>query len=393
MRPRFDVFSDTGLDDPYPLYRRLRDASAIWRGGPGQWVLTRYADVAAGLRDQRLAQFHFAAAYRMFPEANLTGSLGEGPASQFIQHSLVTRNRPEHTRVRRLMNQAVTPQVLAELRESVHGWVDDLLASCVARGFIDAVPDLAFPLPLKVLGKLAGITEPEQVGRRLLKLTKIFAPVVPDADRIAADDAVRWLRGYVAALDRTPTLAALHAAEDAGGLTRDEVIDNVIFLLFAGFETSLNLISTGCRLLAAHQHEQARLRAEPSLIPTAVEEFLRFDTPTQVTARIVMEPVTIAGQTIRPGRILLLLLGSANRDERRFPDPDRFDVGRDPNPHVSFGGGVHYCLGAALARVEAAILFERLLDRFGILLPAGEVVRQPGATLRGYTSVPLKVAA
>ncbi|RJL27220.1 cytochrome P450 [Bailinhaonella thermotolerans] len=397
MRPRFDLFGELRPDeDPYPVYARLREGSPVWRGGPGQWLVTRYDEVAAALRDPRLAQFHFGAAYRMFPEANLTGSLGDGPASRFVEHSVVTRDRPAHGALRRHLNRAVGPRVLAGLRDAVPGLADRLItAACGTAGrsggsSFDAVPDLAFPLPLLTLGELAGATPPPEVGRRLLTLTRIFAPVVPDADRRAADEAVVWLRRYVADLPGGPVRALL---DEPPGLTREELLDNVVFLFFAGFETSLNLIAGGCALLARHPAEQARLRADPALIPSAVEEFLRYDTPTQVTGRIVVEPLEIAGQPVRPGRVVLLLLASANRDPRRFPEPDRLDVGRAPNPHVAFGGGAHYCLGAALARLEAAAAFAALLRRFRALEPDGPVARHPGATLRPYAGVPLKAAA
>ena len=166
-------------------------------------------------------------------------------------------------------------------------------------------------------------------------------------------------------------------------------MDNAVFLFFAGFETTSNLIAAGCAALLEHPGELRRLRADASLVPTAVEEFLRYDAPIQSVARLVLEPIDVGGQTIRRNRVVVLLLGSANHDERQFDDSERLNVGRKPNPHVTFGGGIHHCLGATLGRLEAVTLFERLLKRFAVLEPAGPVVRRPSGGLRSYASVPV----
>jgi cytochrome P450 len=221
-------------------------------------------------------------------------------------------------------------------------------------------------------------------------------------DRDAADRAIAWLRTYVGQLldgdggessGQAELLAGIRAGRRQGLVDAGEAVDNAIFVLFAGFETSMNLLATGCAQLARHPAAWRRLRADPSLVPTAVEEFLRYDAPTQLTGRIVLEPLDIGGRTIRQGRVLLLLLGSANRDERRFAEPDDLDVARDPNPHLSFGGGIHYCVGAALARAEAAAVFDRLIRRLALWEPAGDAEREMSATLRAYERVPVTVRA
>ncbi len=401
LPPRFDAFDLGLLADPYPAYARLRAAGALCRGGPGQWLVPRYAQVHALLRDQRLGQFQFPDAYRLFPAASLRNTLGDGPASTFTQRIVAGRDRPEHTQLRRLLGQVFSPSLVEGLRGRVGEWTDQLLAPAIDRGHLDGFADLAFPLPLLLLGELLGLpaADRDEVGRRVLRLTKIFAPTVAEDGRAAADDAVHWLRGYVDGLlrarlraPREDLLSKLAAAARAGQLGREETVDNAIFLVFAGFETSLNLIATGCVLLSRHPGEFDRLRAEPGLAPRAVEEFLRFDAPTQLTGRIVLERLEIADHPVRKGRVVLLLLGSANHDDRQFAEPDRLDVGRDPNPHVSFGGGIHYCLGAALARLEGAVVFERLARRLRTIEPAGEPVREHSATLRAYAQVPLRVA-
>jgi cytochrome P450 len=176
-------------------------------------------------------------------------------------------------------------------------------------------------------------------------------------------------------------------------LSEEEVVDNVVFLFFAGFETTTSMIATGCAALLDHPDELARLREDRSLVSSAVEEFLRWDAPIQSRLRLVLDPIEVHGRTIRPGRALLLLLGSANHDERVFPDAGRLDVGRTPNPHVSFGGGFHHCLGAALARAEGVVVFERLLARFGRLEPGGQAARETESPFRTFSRIPIAVRA
>lgn len=368
------------------------------RGGPAQWVVTRYSEVAGLLRDRRLGQFQFADAYRVFPDSPDADSIRHAPASTFINRVVAARDQPEHTRLRRLLGQAFTPRLIAELRQRIAGLVDAFLEPAMERGEVEAVEDLAFPIPLVVLSELLGIPEPEReaIGRRLVTLTKIFAPSVRTRDRVAADESVEWLRRYVGELlserrarPHNDLLSSLVTAGESGAWTHEELVDNAIFILFAGMETSLNLLASGCALLSEQPGELARLRQNPALVASAVEEFLRFDTPTQLTGRITLEPVSIDGHLVKKDRIVLLLLASANRDERKFEHPDRLLLGRDPNPHLSFGGGAHYCLGAVLARLEAGLFFERLVCRCRVLEPAGPVRREESATLRLYRSVPL----
>jgi cytochrome P450 len=177
----------------------------------------------------------------------------------------------------------------------------------------------------------------------------------------------------------------------AGRLPDDEIVDNAIFLLFAGFETAMYLVTSGLALLTRFPGQLARLKADRSLLPTAVEEIVRYDAPIQSMARMVREPISLGGRTVKPGRALLLLIGSANHDALVFPDPGTFDVGRRPNPHLAFGGGAHHCLGVALARLEGQVVLERLLTRFAEIEAAGPPVRRLHPNLRGYASVPLTV--
>ncbi|GGW20674.1 cytochrome P450 [Streptomyces capoamus] len=391
---KFDSRAPAVLQDPYPVYRELRESGGLSRGGPGQWVVSRYDDVAPLLRDRRLSH--------EYPEEYHEFSTGEGPAQSFFQRILLDRDAPDHTRLRRLMAQAFSPRLLQRMHGYIERRVDELLRPALDRGTFDAVTELAFPLPVSVVCELVGIppVDRDLVRPYAIDLAKAFALYVPEEDRAAAHRAVAWLREYIGALLRErraslgdDLLSRMIVAEDSerpgDRLTAEEIVDNTVFLFFAGFETTTNLIATGVAALLGHPGEAARLRREPGLLPAAVEEFLRFDAPIQATARLVREPVEVCGRTVRAGRVLVLLLGSANHDERRFADPERLDVGRTPNPHLSFGGGSHHCLGAHLARIEGQAAIGWLLRHAPVLEAADEVVRRPSVTFRTFRSVPV----
>jgi cytochrome P450 len=393
LPPKFDARDPAVLDDPYPAYADLRSSGPLCRMGPATLGVTRYGDVVRLLKDPRLGS--------EFPEAYHAMSTGSGPASDFFGQIVLFRDPPEHTRLRRLIGKAFSPSLVRRFQPTIEGLVRDLLGPARAAGRFDVVADLAFPLPVMVVCALMGLpaSDHDLIRRYALDLGRAFGAIVPERDRSAADAAVTWLRGYVSdALDQrrgdqgTDLLSRMLAAEDAGAtLGHDEIVDNAVFSFFAGFETTTNLISTGCAALLQHPDQLAALRADPGLVPRAVEEFLRYDSPIQGTARLVREDIDIGGRTVRTGRVLVLLLGSANRDEGQFARPDRLDVTRDPNPHVAFGGGGHLCLGAALARVEAEVAFRALLREFRTIEPDGPPVRQSEGTLRAYARVPLRV--
>ena len=381
------------LANPYPAYGQLREAGRLCRGGPAQWLVTRYADVAALLTDARLAH--------EFPEQYHRFAAGDSPLSSFFDRIILDRDRPGHTRLRQLMGQAFSPGLVRTMRSHIATMVDELLAPLLDAGAMDAVTDLAFPLPVMVVCRLLGISadDRDRVRPYAINLGKAFAAVVPERERELGSAAVVWLRAYIEALidDRRASpgddlLSAMLAAEEGGDrLTHEEIVDNAVFLFFAGFETTTSLIATGCAALLDHPDQFARLRADPAMVPAAVEEFLRYDAPVQFTARLATQPVEVAGRTIKAGRVLVLMLGSANHDEAQFCDPDGLDVGRDPNPHLSFGGGIHYCMGAALARIEGAAVFDRLVRRCARFETAGPPVRSVGASFRSYASVPVNL--
>lgn len=383
------------IDDPYPVYARHRAASPLSRGPAATWIATRHRDVAALLRDRRLSS--------QFPPDYYRFSAGAGAASAFFARIILYRDPPAHTRLRQLLGQAFRMELVRALEPRIRSLVDELLQPALDSGRLDAVAELALPLPVLVVSELMGIPHADQkaIRPRALALGRGFAAVVPEAARADANEAVDWLRDYLGALleerRRSPgsdLLSVMLAAEEGDDrLTHDEIVDNAVFSFFAGFETTANLIGTGCAALMQYPDQLARLREDRSLVQPAVEEFLRYDAPIQGVARIARVPVEIGERTIRAGRVLILLLGSANRDERVFSRPDQLDIGRDPNPHVSFGGGIHGCMGQALARIEARIVCQRLLERFGKLVPAGDQIRQGNTSFRGYASVPIATTA
>ncbi|HEU4421193.1 MAG TPA: cytochrome P450, partial [Pilimelia sp.] len=376
LPPRFDALDPAVIEDPYPTYARLREAGPLCRFGPGGWGVTRYADVVALQRDPRLGS--------EFPEDYHDMSVGPGPASAFFQRIMLYRDPPEHLRLRRLMGKAFSPATVRRLRGHIEFLADQLLDPVLERGRMDVTTDLAYPLPVLVICRMMGIPPQarDDVRQRAMDLGRAFTAIVPPEGRAAAHEAVDWLRGYLGELleerRRHPSddlLTALLSAEEEGDtLTHDEIVDNTVFAFFAGFETTVHLITTGFAALLRFPDEARRLYADPSLVPTAVEEFLRYDAPIQGTARLVREPIEIGGRTIRPGRVVVLMIGSANHDEREFTDPDRLDVGRSPNPHLTFGGGSHLCLGAFLARMEGEVLFDRVVRRLGAIEADGEPV-------------------
>jgi cytochrome P450 len=386
LPPKFDAFDPEVLDDPYPVYARLRAAGALCRGGPATWVVTRHAEVSALLKDRRLGH--------TFPEGFRTPfAESGGAANRLLQRIVSSLDPPDHTRVRRGVAQAVNPATVRGLRDTIAARVDALLRK---EGTFDAVTDLALPLQIAVGCDLIGIPEADrdEVWPRAVAIGRAFIPMAVGDSGPADDGAADWLGGYVRGLVER---RRRESGDDVvsrmldGSLSDDEIVDNTVFLFFAGFETAMYLVAGGCLALARDSVQQQRLRADPTLLPSAVEEIVRYDAPIQSMARMVVEPIEIGGRTVKAGRALVLLIGSANHDERAFADPGRFDVGRRPNPHLGFGGGAHHCLGVGLARLEGEVVFDRLLRRYATLAPDGDPVRRPHPNLRGYTSVPLRV--
>ncbi|MFE9655852.1 cytochrome P450 [Micromonospora sp. NPDC006431] len=391
-RVSFDVSDPRLLADPFPTYERLRRTGAVLSNGPGQWVVPGYREVAALLRDQRLT--------KTLPEQYYRFTVGDPDLSGFLSgQNLGQRNRLAS----RVLVSSFSPGLVRRLGERMTSLVDDLLEPVLATGRMDLVADLALPFPLMVICDLLGVPAADRalLWPHAAQLVRAFSDVAFRSDRDVGEAvrSLRWLRAYLGDLvedgpggDNLLTRMAM-TESDGQRLRREEIVDNAITVFYAGFETSMGMISNGMVALLEHRDQLARLRAGAASTATAVEEMLRYEAPIQVTMRSPVEPVEVAGRTVRPGRVLYLLVGSANRDPEQFGEPDRFDVGRRPNQHLSFGAGVYHCLGAALARAEGVAVFDRLLRRTSAIEFDGEPARRPRFNFRTYDHVPLAVRA
>jgi cytochrome P450 len=396
--PRITLDELTAESDPFPTYARLRDGGPLWRGGPGQFLVARHREVSGLLRDPRLRQFQFSALARHLPAGAPPLAWADDASVTFTERILAGLDGAEHAAMRALVGRAFHAG-MATIDTEIDRALDGIIAPVLDRGRFDAVTDLAHPLPQRVLGALIGIPDEERdaAGRHALALTKVFSPQPSNAEREAANEAVTWLRHCMSRLlepvrpPSTPFQERLRFDMAGAPFCHADVVDNLVFLLFAGFETSMNLLADGCAALVRWPDQWRRLAAQPGLAATATEELLRFSSPVHMTGRYAAEPVRVGGHLVSAGRVVFLVLASANRDERQFADPDRLDLGRKPNPHVALGSGTHHCLGAVLARREAAAAFRRLVTVFADVEASGEPVRSSNLTLRSLQSLPLAV--
>ncbi len=394
-------FAGPLLANPYPLYATLRASNPVFTVpvpadvGAGVFLLTRHADVQASLRDVRLSADRRRADAIARNRAILPRQfLGEDS----VLRSMLMMDAPDHTRVRSLVNKAFTPRRVAELRPRIEAIANDLLAAPAAAGRMDVIGDLGAPLPAIVIAELLGVP-PEDHPKFRAWAAQIVATPAAIASGAASDAFEKgfeslsgYLRGVIAARRREPRndlISALVAAqEDRDALTDGELLATAILLLLAGHETTTNLIGNGTLALLQHPDELARLRAEPELLKSAIEEMLRFDSPVQATLRAATEPVEFGGVTLDKGALVICGIGAANRDPAAFEEPDRFDVARRDNRHLSFGFGAHFCLGAPLARLEGEIAFRALLEQFPTLALSGApITHRPNPILRGLQSL------
>jgi cytochrome P450 len=385
------------LANPYPLYRRLREEQPVlWDPYLHAWVVTRYADVATVLH-------RFRAARTPHPERLQALGLGElTPVAEVMVRQMLFLDQPEHGRVRRLAAVAFTPRRVARLREHIRHITEDLVGGLDGAGRIEVMADLANPLPAIVTAEMLGV--PTSDHPLLKGWSQDFAEMLGNfqhnpgrARRVlrAVDEMVAYFREAVRHAARRPgegLISALATAEvDGDRLSEDEVVANVIVTMVGGQETTTNLIGNGLLTLLRQPQALARLRADPSIMPQAVEELLRYESPSQHTARLAPEGARIGDVEIPAGDAVIAVMGAANRDPAQFPAPDRLDLGRADNRHLAFGWAAHFCFGAPLARVEGQIAFETLLTRFPDLeLAAGADVRwRPNLGLRGLTELPV----
>jgi cytochrome P450 len=384
----FDVFYPAFRADPYPVYDRFRQHDPVHRGEPptpgladGWWYLFRYDDIAAVLKDPRFGRE--IAPMLDEPPPPVPAEEREPFWDLYSQWTLALEP-PAHTRQRTLLNQAFTAKVVQAMRPSIAALAGELLDDLAGRGRFDVVADYAFPLTLATICELLGVP---RAGRERIKAWSLTIAAVLDYKRTwdvmaegngMALDFGAYLRGLAAqrrAAPRADLISRLLAAAEAGDrLSEEEVISLCAMLLFAGHETTVNLISAGTLLLLENPDAAAALRAEPGRMETAVDEFLRLHAPIQATSRYAYADVEVGGRLIRRGDSLTLLLGSANRDPAAFPEPGQLDIARRPNRHLAFGRGIHFCLGAPLAVAQGGIALNALLGRFPALsLPAAPV--------------------
>ncbi|HEV2069094.1 MAG TPA: cytochrome P450 [Acidimicrobiales bacterium] len=395
-----------GRADPYPRYAQLREHWPVHRlvldvpgNSVGTWVLTRFDHCQAVLRHPRVGK-DFASMQRRWGIDE--GELAAQQAFSSERPSMLFSDPPDHTRLRGLVSKAFTPRTVEALRPHIVRLADEVLDT-LGTGEVEVMAALAFPLPVSVIGEMLGVPRADrpQFQRLVRASAAALEPFVSSESLAAANEATLEMEDYfrhlVAERRKAPTddlLSKLIAAEDGGDqLSTQELLATAILLFAAGFETTTNLIGNGLLALLRHPAELERLRQDPSLLPSAVEELLRYDSPVQVNGRIAGDTVEFDGHTFPPGATLLVLQGAANRDPARFPEPDRLDIGRTDGASMSFGTGIHFCLGAALARVEGQVVFGRLLERYRTIELLDDNPRyRDSITLRGLAELPVKLS-
>ena len=380
----YNPLSDEVARYPYAVYRRLREKDPVHRMRlVDAWVLTRYEHVDAMLRDHE----RFVAKGRRFYDTGLTTMLDVNP--------------PDHTRLRSLVSRAFTPRSVSGWHGRVQEIADRLLDAVGDRDRFDLIAALGYPLPVTVIAEMLGVP-PEDMDRFevwsndiALLVEPILMPVQLEGVRRATRELFAYFETIVEARQREPRhdlVSALLAAEEEGDkLSREELLSTMLLILVAGNETTRNLIGNGMLALLRHPAQLRRLREEPGLLDPAIDELLRYDSPVQLDGRVVRKDLEMGGKRLRAGQKVIALLGAANRDPAAFENPDALDIGRREKSHLSFGRGIHYCLGASLAVLEARIAFRGLFDRFPSIRLAAEPRYRDGIVLRGVESLWIEV--
>ena len=405
---RFDPYSYEHHEDPYPTYRRMRDvAPAYLDEERGFWALSRYDDVRAAIDD--------------WPTFSSTGGITLERRAENVEPMLIEMDPPRHTELRSLVSRAFTPRRVADLEPSIRELADELVDGFSGRTRVDIIEDFAAKLPMAVISVMLGVPREDQDKLRewsdamlhreegsaeltpagiegATQLYGYFNDVIADRRASPRDDLVGALvaaeeetaGGHLAGPD--PAFALRGSGEKQRSLSPSEVLGFCFLLLIAGNETTTKLLGNAIFWLAAFPDQRAKLRADETLIPAAVEETLRFDTSTQALARLLTRDVELHGTTLPAGSKGLLLFGSANRDERHWDQPDRFDIGRNPAGHLAFGHGLHHCLGAALARLEMRVALEVLLPRLGdYRVHPSDALRVHSGNVRGFSRLPIEI--
>jgi cytochrome P450 len=387
---------DGFYDDPYPFFAALTEHEPVRVLRDGSLLLTGYADVLAMYRNPVASSDK---------KIEFKPKFGDSPLYEHHTTSLVFSDPPRHTRVRRLLMGAVNQRAISRMEQGVIELVDRLLDEMADARRVDLIESFASRIPVEVIGNMLAIPHAERGPLRGWSLAILGAlepvpsvPVLAQGNQ-AVSEFKSYLQGLVADRRAAPLdpeldmLSRLLLGEtDGERLSEDELIQNCIFLLNAGHETTANLIGNGIELLMRFPDEQRRLRSDPALLASAVEEMLRFESPIQLNNRRLLQDSEIGGRQYPAGTLINILMAAANRDPAQFPDPQRFDVGRRPNRHLAFGQGDHACVGMNVARMEGRIAVGRLLTRFGRIEPDGEPVRDRRVRFRGFTRLPIRLA-
>lgn len=403
----FDLGKPATNANPFPEFARLRAEDPVhWSPAMKAWIITRHADVKqVALNNRQISADRLTPFFKTNPEYQ-RGSIDS--LVRYLNHWMVFRDPPDHTRLRRLFNKAFTPTSVSNLRPSIESIVAHLIDGMEAKArrgeTVDYIADFAYPLPASVIMDLLG------VPRADLERVKLWSDDIAlfiGTAQVAGNKYLRAESGAKAMSDYFRSLVEARTAEphddmisqlvlardDRDALTTDEIIGTCILLLFAGHETTTNLIGNGFLYSMRHREQWERLVADPSLAGSAVEEYLRYDGPSGALARVAAADLEMGGKTIRAGQRLFAFMNSANRDPEAFADPDRFDIGREPNLHLTFGHGIHFCLGAPLARLEAQIAATRLAERLpDVRLSGGDPEWHDSLILRGVKRLPLQLA-
>jgi pimeloyl-[acyl-carrier protein] synthase len=387
------------LANPYPLFAQLRAEDPVhWDPYLHSWVVTRYTDVVTVLRD-------FSASRTPTPEQ--LGSMGLSrldPLARVMVKQMLFLDPPSHSRIRGLAACAFTPQRVSALKSRIQQLTDSLLDEVQARGRIDVIADLGEPLPAIITSELLGVSA--EHARALKVWSANFAEMLGNfqhnPDRIplmlnTIENLTSFFRKAVEEQKKEPRPGLIHSlikAEVEGNrLTDDEIIANCIITMVGGLETTTNLIGNGILTLLRHPHQMERLRSDPSIIAPAIEELLRYESPSQHTARLAPADVELGGKKIRKRQAVIAVMAAANRDPERFPDPERLNLTREDNRHLAFGWATHFCFGAPLARIEGQIAIATLLRRFPKLaLEPGAITWRTNLGLRGLTALPLTLS-
>jgi cytochrome P450 len=383
------------LSDPYPVYRQLHAQGMTgWDEDRQMWLIWGYDEAQEALKSPQLS---------VQTAGSRLGQAGPryAPVIQAVSRFLTRLDAPEHSRLRGLLLRAFTPRAVEKMENTIRACVTELLGAHLDRGRMDIVTDLAIPLPLTVIATMLGVPREDHIqikawAHALGGIADLDpTPAVSERALLALEAFRDYVGRLIARYQRRPgndLLGALVTVEEAGDqLSPDELMGICQVLLIAGHETTTCLLGNAVQLLLAHPDVLEAVRQTPQLLPGFIEEALRYDSPVTVRSRVATQDLEIGGQRVATGQALLVLIGAANRDSRVFRDPDHFDIHRMPNHHLGFGEGPHYCLGAALARLEGRIAMEILLERMPKLsmVPGTEIHRQPNFTLRGWQALPV----